>query len=324
MQKKWSVTALMLTLSAGFGCGGSNGSDSLPDSPPTAVEELASEGFSRASAVAARPDGSQFFVAAYDDENRPGVFAVDSNSGAVSPLHVGDPLMYPTDLAASCDGNTLYVSDFGLGAPVDDQENSLDEAVNAFTGIHAVSSDNGTVTAFSTEGISRASGLIVSADCNTLYVSGFTDMGAPAVFTIPVEGGPANVLYEGEPLRSPTGIHVDENNVAWVMDHIAAGDDGEGSLFSIDPQGNIKSVASGLPMGRHGGVSLAPGGKTAVIPVSDEILGSRLITANTENGETTVIDTPGIEAPSGVAAAREAPVMVVAGENSIHIATFDQ
>jgi hypothetical protein len=76
-------------------------------------------------------------------------------------------------------------------------------------------------------------------------------------------------------------------------------------------------------MGRHGGVSLAPGGTTAVIPVSDGLNHSMLVTANTENGEISTMETPDIAHPTGVAAAREAPVMVVAGESSIHIATFE-
>jgi hypothetical protein len=122
---------------------------------------------------------------------------------------------------------------------------------------------------------------------------------------------------------SPTGVHVDAQSVAWVMDHLARSDDGEGMLFAIDGEGSITEVAAGLAMGRHGGVSLTPGGTTAVIPVDDEISGPRLVTANTESGEVATMETPDIEKPTGVAAATQAPVMVIAGENSIHIATFE-
>ena len=158
---------------------------------------------------------------------------------------------------------------------------------------------------------------------SAFYVSGFDEQDQPAVFTVPADGGSATVLYAGAPLVSPTGIHVDEDGVAWVMDHLAASASGTGMLFSIDKEGNIAEVASGLSMGRHGGVSLAPGGTTAVIPVGDEIAGSRLITANTKTGAVSELATPDIARPTGVAAAKNAPVMVVAGESSIHIATFE-
>jgi hypothetical protein len=144
------------------------------------------------------------------------------------------------------------------------------------------------------------------------------------VFRVALEGGAADVLHEGEPLVSPTGVHADAQDIAWVMDHEAAGEAGEGALFAVTLDGNISEVASGLGMGRHGGVSLTPGGVTAVIPVRDEATGeSMLITANTESGETAMMPTPDLTHPTGVAAARDAAVMVVASEDGLHLATFD-
>jgi sugar lactone lactonase YvrE len=310
----------MLAVTASFGCGALD--DGLPTGAPTKVEMVADQGFQNAGAVAASPDGKTFYVAAYDDEQQPGVFAVAAADGKVTPLHVGAPLSYPTDLATSCDGDTIYVGDLLLASSADAIVGDFDTAGTLGAPIHRLSLD-GDIKPLEAQGIGRAAGLVIDTECEVLYVAGFDEEDQPAVFTLPLEGGAATVLYSGAPLVSPTGIHVDANRIAWVMDHSAANEQGEGMLFSIDEDGTIAAVASGLAMGRHGGVSLAPGGVTAVIPVGDEIAGSRLLTANTKTGQMGEMATPEIERPTGVAAAREAPVMVVAGESSIHIATFE-
>ena len=311
----------MLVLGASAGCGVLD-SVELPNGAPTSVERIADSGFHNAGAVASSPDGNTFYVAAYDDDRKPGVFAVNAADGSVSPLHVGAPFVYPTDLAVSCDGSSIYVGDLQLGSSADPLLGGFAQEAEMTTPIHLLSTDGG-VQELDTPGVARAAGLIIDTECESLYVAGFGDDGQPGVFRVPLDGGAAETLYSGAPLVSPTGVHVDANRVAWVMDHAAAGEQGEGMLFAVDPEGNISEVASGLGMGRHGGVSLAPGGTTAVIPVSDAFNHSMLITANTENGEVSAMETPDITHPTGVAAAREAPVMVVAGESSIHIATFE-
>ena len=321
MQTNWTTIAGMLAVTASFGCGaGDDGG--LPDNAPTNVEMVTDQGFQNAGAVAASPDGKTFYVAAYDDQRLPGVFAVDVATSKVTPLHVGAPLSYPTDLATSCEGDTIYVGDLLLASSGDPIVGDFETGATLGAPIHRLST-SGTISSLDAKGIARAAGLALDTECETLFVSGFDEQDQPAVFTVPADGGTATVLYAGAPLVSPTGIHVDEDGVAWVMDHLAASASGQGMLFSIDKEGNIAEVASGLSMGRHGGVSLAPGGTTAVIPVGDEIAGSRLITANTKTGAMSELATPDIARPTGVAAAKNAPVMVVAGESSIHIATFE-
>lgn len=325
MQKRRSVVTGLLVLGVSAGCGGSE--DGLPTSPPTKVELVADEGFRNAGAVAASPDGETFYLAAYTEDDRPAVFAVDAKKGSVDALHAGPPLLYPSDLATSCEGTEIFVSDMGLGTAVEDEVGGFDDIEGTASlpvgGIHVLSADGASIRSLEATGIARAAGIVVSVDCERLYVTGWNDAGLPAVFTVPVGGGAAKVLYEGAPLVSPTGIHVDADSVAWVMDHMARSDGGEGMLFAIDRDGAITEVAAGLAMGRHGGVSLTPGGTTAVIPVQDDFSGPHIVTANTATGEMATMDTPDIKNPTGVAAATQAPVMVIAGENSIHIATFE-
>jgi hypothetical protein len=298
--------------------------DGLPDTAPTVIELLADSGFSDASAIAAAPDGDAFYFAAYDEAGAPGIFRVELD-GNVTALHVGAPLAYPSDITVTCDGSTLLVSDVG-GASSIDPTQAFEETPDEIPGgIFSLSPEGGAPQPFAAEGVARAAGVIVSVDCAELYISGHTAEGVPAVFRAPVEGGAATVIHEGAPLVAPTGIHVDASNVAWVMDHYARSASGaEGLLFAIDDAGTVEEVVSGLGMGRHGGVSLAPGGLTAVIPVSDVLSGeARLVTANTEDGAMGQVPTADILDPSGVAAARNAPVMVIAAESAIYLATYE-
>ncbi|MEM6994148.1 MAG: hypothetical protein AAF721_26780 [Myxococcota bacterium] len=323
MKRTLALVPTVALIGLGLGCG-INVGDILPKTPPTQVKKLTSDGLHNIGGVASSPDGETFYALAFDDKSQPGVFRAKTSNGDVTPLFVGDPLLYPSDIAASCDGEQVYVSDMGIGS-AQTSEFAEDVAVTAMGGgIHVINTDSGERSNLEATGILRAAGLVLSTDCETLYVTGWTEGGAPALFTVPADGGSATVVAEGAPLLSPTGVHVDENNIAWVMDHLARGDNGEGMLFAINEDGDVSEVVSGLDMGRHGGVSLTPGGTTAVIPVRNDLTGdSSLITANTETMDVEIIETPDIPHPTGVAAARNAPVMVVAGEYGLHIATFE-
>ncbi len=315
----------LLLIAVAAGCN-SNGDGGLPSTPPTKVELLADSGFRDVGAVASSPDGQTFYAAASDEDSQPGIFSVAVDSGAVAPVHLGQPLLYPSDLDVSCDGSQLFVTDMGVADTDDSEFDDLedeDDAVPEVGGIYVVSADGSSISKLEATGISRAAGVVVSVDCDTLFVTGWTDAQQPAVFTVPVAGGAATVIHEGEPLVSPTGVHVDADNVAWVMDHEARNEAGEGMLFAITLDGEVSEVISDLAMGRHGGVSLVPGGTTAVIPTLNEDGDGQLVTASTKTGDVVILEAPHISEPTGVAAARNAPVMVVAGEQSISIATFD-
>jgi len=309
----------LLALAAVAGC---NAGPTGSPAKPTKVELLTDTGFRQAGAVESSPDGTTFYVAAYDDMGRPTVFSVDVDSGDLAPLHAGEPFLYPADLAMSCDGSTLFVADTGVGV-LDSEIGDPKDPLGQQGGVHVLSTADGSLTKLEAPGIARANGVVVSVDCESLYVAGWTDMEMPALFKLPLAGGNPEVLYEGEPLRSPTGLHVDANGVSWVMDHLARNESGEGLLFAVTPEGEISEVIGGLGMGRHGGVSLVPAGVTAAIPTYNEATKqTELVVANTESGEVDTVPIPDLAHPTGIAAARDASVMVIAGEQSIHIATF--
>jgi hypothetical protein len=149
-------------------------------------------------------------------------------------------------------------------------------------------------------------------DCKTLFITGRTAEGLPALFSMSIDGGSASTIYSGEPLVSPTGLHVDLDGVAWVMDHRAAGADGEGVLFAIPSDGSAATeVASNLRMGTPGGVSLTAGGGTAVMPTRDLEGNGQLTTVNITTGERLDLAAPDMLDPAGLRTARKAGVFAI-------------
>lgn len=284
------------------GCGDSSSSDpQLPTDPPSAVTKVTSGGFSSPTDAVASPDGRTFYFAGFDDQQTPAIFKVSSEPGSTAELlAVGEPFAAPTGLVLSCDGATLYIAD--LGADTGGDEGA----------IFSLSTAGGAVTDLGTTGVARPSGLAMHADCATLAVSGRTVDGKPGVFGIATAGGSARTVYAGDPLVSPTGLHIDTDGVHWLMDHRAAGMTGEGVLWAIPSDGSsITEVISDLRMGTTGGVSLTAGGGTAVMPTLDANGVAQLTSVAIASGEVTQLAVPDMTDPSGIRTARETGVFAV-------------
>jgi DNA-binding beta-propeller fold protein YncE len=242
-------------------------------------------------------DGSEFYFTAYDDMKEPALFKTAARAGsAAEVLAVGTPLESPTGLVLSCDGKSLYVADIGGEAGA----------------ILSIATSGGTLADLAATGIVRPGGLAMGPDCKTLFATGRMDDGMPALFKISTAGGEAMPVWIGEPLVSPTGLHVDIDGVAWVMDHRAAGDAGEGVLFAIPSDGSsANAVISNLRMGTFGGVSLTAGGGVAVMPTVDADGNGQLTSVAISSGEMKQLATPDLQDPAGLRTAREAAVFAV-------------
>jgi sugar lactone lactonase YvrE len=312
-----AVAALALGMMA-CGDSGDGSSGDLPTSAPGRLTKIADTGFASPGDAVSSPDGATFYFTAYTEGSpaQPAVFRVPSAGGTVEALHAGTPLGYPTGLVMSCDGSTLFVADMGItqaaeGAetPAEDEEMELVDGSSG--GLFTLATAGGAIARLEAEGISVPTGLALGVDCRTLYVTGWDEEARPALFTLPVTGGSATVVHAGEPLSSPTGLHVDADGVAWVMDHLASTDDGEGVLFAITGDGDVTPVIGGLRMGTPGGVSLVSGGGRAVIPSLDDEGNGQLITVEIATGEVTVVPAPDIQDPAGLRTARQAGVFAV-------------
>ena len=293
--------ALIGAPAALMGCSSSD--SDLPTDPPTSVTKVTSGGFSSPTDAVSSPDGKTFYFAAYDDEKEPAIFKTSSAPGsAAEALTIGAPLASPMGLVMSCDGATLIVADLATS-------NADGTQIGALLSLPV---GGGVVSDLGATGIERPAGLAMGPDCKTLYITGRTTDGKPGLFSMSIAGGGASLVYGGDPLVSPTGLHVDKGGVAWVMDHRAQGSAGAGVLFAIPADGSsANEIASDLRMGTPGGVSLTAGGGTAVIPTRDREGVGQLTTVNITTGETTQVSAPDMVDPAGLRTARGAGVFAL-------------
>jgi len=242
-------------------------------------------------------DGKEFYFSAFDDAKQPALFKVKSTAGAAPEvLAASDPLESPHGLVLSCDGKTLYAADLGGDSGA----------------VYSIPTAGGTLTDLGATGMLRPAALAMGPDCKTLFITGRTNDWMPALFKMSTMGGEAKPVWIGEPLVSPTGLHVDDAGVAWVMDHRAAGAEGEGVLFAIPSDGSAANeVISDLKMGTLGGVSLTAGGGVAVMPTVDADGHGQLTSVEIATGEKQQLATPDIIDPAGLRTARGAAVFAV-------------
>lgn len=288
------------------------------ESLPSALTPVAMGEFEQPADAVSSHDGQTFYFTAYvseEGENVPAVLSVPASGGSAQRLSQGAPLGHPTGLVLSCDGSTLYVAD--LSREPDDVEGAESEA-DLGGAIYALDVASGALRMLPSEGIDAPAGLALSVDCSTLYVSGTNTAGAPGVFTLSTTGGPVRTVLAGDPLVAPTGLHVDVDEVAWVMDHLALGEEGPGVLFAVNPDGTFTEVMSDLRMGTPGGVSLNSSGSTAFMPTLDENGRGQLTSVSLSTGEVVQIPAEGLTDPAGIRTARNASVFaVVDAENGV-------
>jgi sugar lactone lactonase YvrE len=313
--RRYPIAGLALA-AALAACGGGDDDDDgdgvddggeLTTEPPTGATMIASGGFTDPMDAVASPEGDTFYFSAFTAEAspRPGIFSVAAAGGGAELLVAGPPLENPAGLLLSADGSTLYVADIGLRAG----ELGEDGEDTGQSVMYTLATGGGALTPLASDGIAEAAGLALGPDRETLHVTGFTAERQPALFTLPSSGGSASVVLAGAPLESPSGVYVDAESVAWVMDHHPSRGLG-GALWAIDSQGEATEVVSGLGLSQPAGVSLVAGGGTAVIPNRTEDGAGQLLNVNIASGAQTVVETTMTD-PAGIRTAREAGVFAV-------------
>jgi DNA-binding beta-propeller fold protein YncE len=303
--KRWIWLAGALATAGA--CGGDKG---LSTAPPGEVTMVTADGFDSPMDAVASPDGETFYFSAHMAgadaavETSAAIYQVAASGGAPEILVMGSPLEDPSGLLVSCDGSTLYIADSGIRAGDADLE--LDDPSSP---VYAFDLASATLTALPVDGVAEAASLAMGPDCETIYITGFTADDQPALFTTGLDGATAAVAYSGEPLSSPSGVFVDADRVAWVMDHLPGNMLG-GALFAITADGEASIVVDGLALSEPAGVSLVAGGETAVIPTQNEDGDGQLLHVNTRTGESGVVESTMLN-PAGIRTAREANVMAV-------------
>ena len=293
----WLLAAAGVWLAA---CGGDD--DGLTTDPPSEVEMVAHGGFESPLDAIASLDGETFYFTAFTaDDEQAALFSVPAGGGDPTVLHAGAPLEDPTGLVLSCDGKKLYLADLGP----DSSELADGQSLLYAWDIAGEALSNITLT-----GMAEAASLALGPDCETLYATGYADDGAPGLFRFGLDGGAAEAVLTGAPLQSPSGVYVDADQVACVMDHLPRRGSG-GVLWAITPDGEASEVVSGLGLSEPAGVSLVAGGGTAIIANRTMDGEGQLLAVEIESGERTEIATSMIE-PAGLRTAREAGVFAIA------------
>ena len=314
------VCALTLGVTA-LGCS-SNDRDDPSAGLPSTLTAVATLGFERPTDAVASNDGTTFYFTGVrpgtdGEADEAAVFSVPVTGGSATPLHAGAPLGSPTGLVLSCDGSTLYVADMGQAVDDEQAEAPEDGELAADAGaLFTVDVQTGAITPLTATGVGRATGVALSVDCSTLFVTGWTPTGEPALFTVATAGGTAQSRLTGAPLVAPTGVHVDNDGIAWVMDYLAEGQDGAGALFAIEQNGNARVVISDLDMGMPGGVSLDSTGRHALMPTVDEDGAGQLTAVTLATGEVRQIPAPMMRDPAGIRTARDAAIFAVVDADS--------
>jgi DNA-binding beta-propeller fold protein YncE len=188
------------------------------------------------------PDGDMIYFTA-SARFGAGVFAVPASGGEVTEVATGDPFVAPLGLAASTDGQMLYVADPGAAAGQGEGQ------------LFAVSISDGGVHPL-VEGLAPR-GVEVKAEdgADMVYFTGTaSDDGAVAVWKLPAAGGEPQVVAKGAPLVEPMGVAIANDGTVYVVDAAASGN-GLGSVFRIR-DGVVESIADYFRAGAPAGATL--------------------------------------------------------------------
>lgn len=288
----------------------------VAESLPRTLTPVATEGFEQPGDAVSGHDGARFYftgVVTREEEKLPAVLTVPASGGEPETLAAGAPFGQLSGLVMGCNDAILYVADLGAVAdPNTDPEVDSDTEPDLPPGaLFRLEVSTGEVVRLGAREIESPTGIALSDDCESLYVTGTDSAGEPALFSLPRSGGPVRVILSGDPLIAPTGLHVDKDGVAWVMDHLAEGEQGAGVLFAIDNEGTATEVMSDLRMGTPGGVSLNSSGSTAFMPTIDEDGAGRLTSISLLTSEVVHIPAPDLTDPAGIRTARHASVFAV-------------
>ncbi|MDQ3034033.1 MAG: hypothetical protein M3Y87_16580 [Myxococcota bacterium] len=283
--------------------GGDRDDAGLPTAAPTMFREVARGGFTSPTDAVASPDGRTFYFAAFTLEGIAAIFTVPADGSAEATVRFeGAPLIYPSGLALSCDGATLYIAD----AVVDPED---DGKVGSILQMPVAGTTPPIPLGITT--IAEPNAVSIGSDCEELIISGRTRAGEQTIFSSAIGPVDPTVVAMSGVLRAPTGLTAEESGTIYALDHLAEGENGRGSLLRIDASGTT-TVASGLRLGTPGGITMTPGGGNVVIG-SRRADGTAVLTVfNTSSMATTEVALPeAFVDPAGLRAARSAGVYAI-------------
>ncbi|XXF81329.1 hypothetical protein P2318_16680 [Myxococcaceae bacterium GXIMD 01537] len=237
-----------------------------------------------------------YFSAIPTDGSAPGVYR-SVNKGAPERLGGATPFVFPTGVAVSADGATLYIADIG--------GSYTDGATVVDTGaVYSMPSSGAASPArVATPGLREPVDVNVAAN-GDLLVSAKTTDGVPGVYrVVPSTGAVTPVAQQG--LQDPGGAVEVADGAFWVADHRAGG--GRGGLLRFPGgNGNGAAVAGGpLEFGFPAGVVKSSDGSSVMALFLGASSTAQVLTigAGSASGVPTLTPLPGLPfAPGGFSA----------------------
>lgn len=236
------------------------------------------------------PDGKQVYFTAKSAQGA-GVFRVPITGGNAVSITVGTPFSVPTGLAMSMNGQMIYVADPSVPMAsklVASGGNQVKQAVTKGA-LFRVPATGGTPQVIAGSERTSPRGLEVTTENggDMIYFLGNNPSnGEPAVMKIPASGGTLTILHQGAPFVNPGGVSLFRSNVAWVITDDAASGNGLGSVFRLDANGQITTLADHVLMGKPAGIALTYDESAALVSTLDPDTGtSQVLVINMKTGE---------------------------------------
>lgn len=241
------------------------GTTVTPGVPPTSATSVTTA--DRPLAAVVTPDGQTVYLTAHDTSGLAQLYSVPVAGGSPTLIATTTQLAHPLSMAISPSGQTLYFAD-SAGGKV---------AGNEDAGAVYSSNIGGSISA-NYDGVRAPSGVAVSADGNTLYVTGFDKAnGKPGVFSVSASGGTATAFAEGPPFVNPSAVTVGTDGSVYVVDSTALG---TGLAAVIQVKDGAASVfnKSALKVGFASGIAqVGPGSTDLLITGTTAGLGTGVV-----------------------------------------------
>jgi sugar lactone lactonase YvrE len=214
------------------------------------------------------PDGSQVFFTAVDPATGPQVFTVSAVGGAnAAPISTGSALGAPLGIAASSDGNTLFVAD-----PAGSSGTANDNG-----GIFKVAAGGGPATLLTETADYAPRSIVVAAvgGSDSLYFVGTKTDGTNGIFKD--SGGNVTPVLTGAGAGDPSAIAVASDGTLYFIDASSSA----GKIIKVAAGGTTGTALGGgaasLSVSYPGGLATSQDGSALLVAVFDPATGGESI-----------------------------------------------
>lgn len=235
-------------------------------------------------------NATTLYAVGFNHLGEPVVVGVDTSLGTITELYAGDPLVQPSGLALSPDGQTLYISDVAATTVSDTMSGGVFEMPVS----GAVLTELGVSDAIDLPG-----DVAISADGSTLYVSALNSAGTPGIYTLSANGGTPALFYSGSRLAEPLALTVSPDGASvYVIDGSSAAK--RGALLEISG-GQASVLAQDFHIAFPGGVTVSEDGAWLFYTTYGP---EGVYALSADGGMTELLDTQGLLViPTGISVA---------------------